>query len=88
MDERKPAALECNSEDDNQGIVPTQLMNNAELMSRWQRHIPTGIPRKNCISLLKQNFVKKDLRVQFDNSIVPNRSDDLHHSQLHPDLTR
>ena len=82
MDDRKPTALEYNSEEDNQGIAPIQLTNDDELMSRRQCHIPTGIPRKNRIPLLKQSLV------EFDDSIVPKRSDDLHHSQLHPDLIR
>ena len=88
MDERKPAALECNSKEDDQGIAPIQLKNHAELMSLQQRLVPSGVPRKNRIPLLKQSLVEKGDRVQFDDSIVPKRSDDLHHSQLHPDLTR
>ena len=88
MDERKPAALEYNSEEDDQGIAPMQLKNHAELMSLQQCLVPTGIPRKNCIPLLKQSLVEKGNCVQFDDSIVPKRSDDLHRSQLHPDLIR
>ena len=87
LDERKPAALEYNSEDDEQGIAPIQLKTHTELLSLQQRLVPHNPSHKSRIPLLKQSLIEKGQRVQFDDSIVPKRSDDLHRSQLHPDLT-
>ena len=88
MDDRKPAALEYNSEEDEQDIAPIQLKNHAELISLQQRLIPPKPSHKGRIPPLKQSFVEKDNRVKFDDdSTIPKRSDDLHRSQMYPDLT-
>ena len=63
------------------------LKNHAELISLQQHLVSSKPSHKSRIPLLKQSPIEKDNRVKFDDSIVPKRSDDLHRSQLYPDLT-
>ena len=85
MDERKPAAIDYDSADDEQGkLAPIQLKNAAELMQQDARHSQQNRSQQRRLPLLKQDLVEK--RVRYDDSIVAHGSEDLQRSQHNPSV--
>ena len=83
MDERKPAAINYDSADDEEGeLAPIRLKNADELMLQDTHLSQHNQSQQRCLPLLKQDLVEKHVR--YDDAIVARGSEDLQCSQYHP----